>query len=182
MFFYLIFSVDVPGEANLGVLVGVKDPLVFSEPVPLAWQLLVTQSPEQIAVAQQIITILSCSDHQRLRRGQTFHPFSQCSRLKEFNLMVEVLDGLITVYFEMHNLKAHLNVFKFSLQIYVGATLLLGSTFKLFSLICRRLAAFWTLRRSSLPRLNDTPDEITASRFFSTVPLNGRDKLKFEMN
>ena len=31
--------------------------------------------------------------------------------------MVEVLDGLITVYFEMHNLKAHLNVFKFSLQI-----------------------------------------------------------------
>ena len=49
---YLILSVDVPGEANLGVLVGVKDPLVFSEPVPLAWQLLVTQSPEQIADAK----------------------------------------------------------------------------------------------------------------------------------
>ena len=61
MFFYLIFSVDVPEEANLEVLVGVKGPLVFSEPVPLAWRLLVTQSPEQISVAQQIITILSCS-------------------------------------------------------------------------------------------------------------------------
>ena len=31
--------------------------------------------------------------------------------------MVEVLDGLITVYFKMHNLKAHLNYLKFSLQI-----------------------------------------------------------------
>ena len=53
--FYLIFSVDVPEEANLEVLVGVKDPLVFSEPVPLAWRLLVTRSPEQIAVAQIIL-------------------------------------------------------------------------------------------------------------------------------
>ena len=50
--FYLILSLDVPEEANLGVLVWVKDPLVFSEPVPLAWRLLVTRSPEQIAVAQ----------------------------------------------------------------------------------------------------------------------------------
>ena len=53
MFFYLIFSVDVPEEANLEVLVGVKDPLVFSEPAPFAWRLLVTRSPEQIAVAQR---------------------------------------------------------------------------------------------------------------------------------
>ena len=58
-------------------------------------------------------------------------------------------------------------------------TLLLGSTFKLPSLIWRRLAAFWTSRRSSLPRLMETPEEITDNKFFSTVPLNGRDRLKW---
>ena len=57
-------------------------------------------------------------------------------------------------------------------------TLLLGSTFKLPSLIWRRLAAFWTSRRSSLPRLMETPEEITDNKFLSTVPLNGRDRLK----
>ena len=43
--FNFIFSIVVPEEADLGVLVWVKDPLVFSESAPLACRLLVNPSP-----------------------------------------------------------------------------------------------------------------------------------------
>ena len=99
-------------------------------------------------------------------------------KILEIYLMVEILDRLIPVHFEMHNLHGWMSL-KSLLNMGFSVTLLLGSTFKLLSLICKRFAAFCTLRRSSLPRLNETPEEITANRFFNTVPLNGRDKLHF---
>ena len=86
------------------------------------------------------------------------------------------MNGLIAVHFQMNNLNT--SCAKSVIKSKKKTTLLLGSTFKLPSLIWRRLAAFCTSRRSSLPRLMETPEEITDNKFFSTVPLNGRDRLK----
>ena len=86
------------------------------------------------------------------------------------------MNGLIAVHFQMNNLNT--SCAKSVIKSKKKTTLLLGSTFKLPSLIWRRLAAFWTSRRSSLPRLMETPEEITDNKFFRTVPLNGRDRLK----